>query len=508
MDPIDKFLKLYSYKFDKGYPDMNNGQDILLMESILKEEFNIILEEPSNKEDISQGIEILKKELNLTDEYFPTQGEENKKHTVKILVKGKEREEVSKKIEDIEGFKGSNNKFTFGKNNTKFLVKPEEKNPIMVDGELSTTSADTDIKEGLVIVFYDLISRGIPFEGFSTKEKELNLAQLDQIPNNEIESVDIALGSKVSSKVNDWLNMAKSKPTDSKVVKVLNNAYSIGNELGKSYPNSQAIRHLRFDFLRTTASELVGLDPDKWNPADIYLVHKKEGLIKKINDAKVQKTIAPINDLFNDNWKSTDKPITAISLKEQKYQPGRAGSYLKYKFGDKQTFNPKLYKDMSYEELLELISKERLKLQKLQGNKGGITVTYKDSDSKLTEKQAREKLPALKYFNAISEAGDGDSIANFLGMFAFGEGIAQKEKVNPTFFKLIGNNKGEEPKIEVYYRGANAQFKPGSTLEITDLNSNNNVELKGTLEITDGKSTRDTTTTKTFRTSGGNVGIL
>ena len=24
MDPIDKFLKLYSYKFPKGYPDMND----------------------------------------------------------------------------------------------------------------------------------------------------------------------------------------------------------------------------------------------------------------------------------------------------------------------------------------------------------------------------------------------------------------------------------------------------------------------------------------------------
>ena len=44
MDPIDKFLKLYSYKFPKGYPDMNDKQDILLMESILKEDFNIILE--------------------------------------------------------------------------------------------------------------------------------------------------------------------------------------------------------------------------------------------------------------------------------------------------------------------------------------------------------------------------------------------------------------------------------------------------------------------------------
>ena len=35
MDPIDKFLKQYSYKFSKGYPDMKNEQDILLMETLL-----------------------------------------------------------------------------------------------------------------------------------------------------------------------------------------------------------------------------------------------------------------------------------------------------------------------------------------------------------------------------------------------------------------------------------------------------------------------------------------
>ena len=35
MNSIDKFLKQYSYKFDKGYPDINNEQDILLLESIL-----------------------------------------------------------------------------------------------------------------------------------------------------------------------------------------------------------------------------------------------------------------------------------------------------------------------------------------------------------------------------------------------------------------------------------------------------------------------------------------
>ena len=37
MDVLDKFFKKYSYKFPKGYPDMNNEQDVLLLESILGE---------------------------------------------------------------------------------------------------------------------------------------------------------------------------------------------------------------------------------------------------------------------------------------------------------------------------------------------------------------------------------------------------------------------------------------------------------------------------------------
>ena len=37
MDVLDKFFTKYSYKFPKGYPDMNNEQDILLMESLLSD---------------------------------------------------------------------------------------------------------------------------------------------------------------------------------------------------------------------------------------------------------------------------------------------------------------------------------------------------------------------------------------------------------------------------------------------------------------------------------------
>jgi hypothetical protein len=44
MDALDLFFKKYSYKFDKGYPDMNNDQDVLLLNNLINE---IINEKPS-----------------------------------------------------------------------------------------------------------------------------------------------------------------------------------------------------------------------------------------------------------------------------------------------------------------------------------------------------------------------------------------------------------------------------------------------------------------------------
>ena len=37
MDVFDKFFSEFAYKFDKGYPDMNNDQDVLLLESLISE---------------------------------------------------------------------------------------------------------------------------------------------------------------------------------------------------------------------------------------------------------------------------------------------------------------------------------------------------------------------------------------------------------------------------------------------------------------------------------------
>jgi hypothetical protein len=40
MDSLDLFFKKYSYKFDKGYPDMNNNQDVLLLNNLINEIIN------------------------------------------------------------------------------------------------------------------------------------------------------------------------------------------------------------------------------------------------------------------------------------------------------------------------------------------------------------------------------------------------------------------------------------------------------------------------------------
>ena len=44
MNPISKLLKKYSYKFPKGYLDIKDSNDFLLLENILKSEFGIIIE--------------------------------------------------------------------------------------------------------------------------------------------------------------------------------------------------------------------------------------------------------------------------------------------------------------------------------------------------------------------------------------------------------------------------------------------------------------------------------
>ena len=60
MDALDKFLKQYSYKFDKGYPDIDNPKDKEMLF-----EFAYKLTEATDAE---EGLEVLKKELDLPND--------------------------------------------------------------------------------------------------------------------------------------------------------------------------------------------------------------------------------------------------------------------------------------------------------------------------------------------------------------------------------------------------------------------------------------------------------
>jgi hypothetical protein len=100
MDVLDLFFKKFSYKFPKGYPDMNNQQDVLLIESLLStfldENFSII----SEVTDAEEAINILKDKFSLSDEDFVKQSSVR----YKLLVPQSERYEYVKNIQDIDGF--------------------------------------------------------------------------------------------------------------------------------------------------------------------------------------------------------------------------------------------------------------------------------------------------------------------------------------------------------------------------------------------------------------------
>ena len=131
MDALDLFFKKFSYKFPKGYPDMNNKQDILLIESILKE-LGIELKE-DKASDRAEAKEILKKELGLSDSDFKDSG-----LNFYVLVPGSQRLSFVDKIENIDTNTGKGFEFTstptafssigyFMYGQSKFGIKPGEK---------------------------------------------------------------------------------------------------------------------------------------------------------------------------------------------------------------------------------------------------------------------------------------------------------------------------------------------------------------------------------------------
>lgn len=125
MNIFDKFFKKYSYKFDKGYPDMNNEQDILLLESIFEKiGIPFKLSEALSVE-ANQAKEILKREFNLEDDNFL----EISSTSFKVLMDDSERRDFLKKADELDDFEFELKGASVG----RLKYQPEgQKTPILI----------------------------------------------------------------------------------------------------------------------------------------------------------------------------------------------------------------------------------------------------------------------------------------------------------------------------------------------------------------------------------------
>ena len=125
MNVFDKFFTKYGYKFPKGYPDMNNEQDVLLLESILKN----LIEETINLNLIKEDTISDLKKLGYKDEDIVPIS----KNKIKLLVPAKERMNVIDTLVNKlkytwnKNIKDSSIGGVVGKDGTIIIPKPKEK---------------------------------------------------------------------------------------------------------------------------------------------------------------------------------------------------------------------------------------------------------------------------------------------------------------------------------------------------------------------------------------------
>jgi hypothetical protein len=114
MDIFDKFFKKFAYKFDKGYPDMNNSQDVLLLESLfekLEVEVELTEDKIPNKKETIQAVQKVIDTVGTQYDLFAMKSNQNR-----IGTRGKPAENIF-----IQAFKD-----TFGEDIDIKVIPPKQ----------------------------------------------------------------------------------------------------------------------------------------------------------------------------------------------------------------------------------------------------------------------------------------------------------------------------------------------------------------------------------------------
>ncbi len=462
MDIFDKFFKKFSYKFPKGYPDINDAQDMLMLEGILKEmgiDLNEVTEEDSPN--LPDDIVKLKQDIQSLPNFKDTFVKKETSKKFKFYFKGiesnrKSRIEFGKQIAqslpqeeyEITGTSDDKESPYFDvkiKNITyRILIKTFGKNPF---------DTDTDQKEGLVVFMYNILDSGIDLKPFNKETIQSNVEILNTTINDS--SLYEGLDSTTISKVKSYFSkiIASDLNTASKAnLSKLNNPFSCANEIYKSYSNKKLIRKGIFNQIRAMGSKLCQVPPDKWNPGDVYVVLDTPDSIPN--------NLTKLNALFVNDWGNTDSNLVSVSLKEEKAQPGRAKSYLdnlvRIEGLKGKPFNlGKEELEWDEETLTQKVKAQQQSfIKKVEGK--GIDLEGNWDDLPKDIKQLRTKYGSYKLLEFLfANSRTNDPRKDILALISFGMGLSG---INPTYFKVTGTASGESAKLSKFPAGSTTTF--------------------------------------------------
>ena len=272
--------------------------------------------------------------------------------------------------------------------------------------------------------------------------------------------------------------------------------------LSSPYKNWIPDRGKIFHDIREAGRTITKFPADKWCPGDVYFINPDlEDRITETLQAIKQSPgevdhLSMLNNLFVTEWGKTDRPIVAISLKYKNAQGGKAKDFLK-KFIETGTKNAPYNVDKRDQNLSDQqIAAEVRKLRdsitsqinmkatdvSIIYNTVNDTVELEQNSDKLRKKYASLKLVEFLFSNA--DPGELDDI--IVGAIGFGLSLAG---VNPTFFKVVGNTKGEPITSPEKFseKGAIALYPvdpdEDPKIVIRDNNTSNKVDMQCKIEM-------------------------
>jgi hypothetical protein len=529
MDILERFLYSIAYKFPKGYPDINDEQDILFLESILENDFGfkLKLKEQDNYSNSKYAEELDKIKKKVEDSkpngYELSHLKQQTNKSFQFYFK-----DVSPRSRSIRSEITDTISTLFPDNNVEVLSVTKDKGPRFVmdigedritfeikgaGGKFDTTTTQ---KEGLVIFFYNS-----PINELFTSESLIE--SFDSLYENKDEyfkGLDSGAKSSVIKLLDAYNEDVEAASKIKSALVTLNDPLSAAIAIKNAYPNKELIRDGLFDTVRKEGSSLAGIsEADKWNPGDVYLQLTK-GLQYTVSDAENSpesiKPITTYNKNFVNVWGETTNidgksaTFVSISLKQESAQAGKGKGYLK-------GFDPQQIEGKIKGATYNLSDEEKqwdekqlndeidiLKSTILGQLSGEANVEY-DPDLNPKEKDRLiSKYASLKLLSFIViQVAKGAGIGVAKALAAVASYAASLTGVNPTFFKVTGNPAGEASIVR-FPGESSAELKEDSDIVINDKMTNGSILIGITITMLDPKTNQniDKTYTMNIRSNG------